>query len=653
MDQKSLLPLLFFLLTSSSELPSFSNASNHQYMACTPSGYNCGASGVVVRYPFWFNGSPDYCGYPGFKLSCNDNNNLTIHINGKEYQVRDIDYSSKVLVVVDQTIVDQTCPQPDYNADVSLSVFEYSDNDSNLGVFFNCTPPSSSYAKRRVFACPSTNSSYYTVDKNSSAEMSDKCTSKVLVPVRQTAADLLEYGKLNASDVYAAGFSLRWMKGGEGWCDSCVNSGGACGYNATSPSEPTCFCPNAPNSLPCPPGNGDAGVNLRKKIIVGIATGLGSLLVGSIFFSLQRWYYGKKCEVPVMWNKTSENSQTVEDFLERHGSLAPKRYAFSEVRKMTKSFNEKLGQGGYGSVFKGELFDGSPVAVKILRESSKSDGAEFVNEVVAIAKTSHVNVVSLVGFSIQGSKRALIYEFMPNGSLDKHIHESQLKASNPDSLGWRTLYEIAVGIARGLEYLHSGCNTPMVHFDIKPHNILLDQDFRPKISDFGLAKLCRPKESILSISGARGTIGYIAPEVFSRNFGAISSKSDVYSYGMMVLDMVGGRRRRKNEAAAADNSDEAYFPQWIYEQLEVEDGEDVGNSEVASEDEEMVRKLMIVGLWCIQIMPQKRPSMSRVLDMLQGSTSSTSLEIPPKPTLSSPLQQLTSYSNISTTTQDV
>jgi serine/threonine protein kinase len=129
-----------------------------------------------------------------------------------------------------------------------------------------------------------------------------------------------------------------------------------------------------------------------------------------------------------------------------------------------------------------------------------------------------------------------MYEYRPNGSLDQYIYSENPK----EILGWQTLYIIAIGIARGLEYLHCSCNTRIVHFDIKPQNILLDKDFCPKIADFGLAKLCHTKESKFSMTGTRGTIGFIAPEVHSRTFGVVSTKSDVYSYGMMLLEMVGG-----------------------------------------------------------------------------------------------------------------
>ena len=295
---------------------------------------------------------------------------------------------------------------------------------------------------------------------------------------------------------------------------------------------------------------------------------------------------------------------------------------------MTNSFKDKLGQGGYGGVYKGKLQDGCFVAVKVLKEL-KGNGEEFLNEVASIGRTSHVNIVTLMGVCFEESKRALIYEFMPNGSLEKFIYKEN-PSNATHQLGWETLYKIAIGIARGLEYLHRGCNTRILHFDIKPHNILLDENFCPKISDFGLAKICPREESAISMLGARGTAGYIAPEVFCRNIGMVSHKSDVYSYGMMVLEMVGGRN---NFDVSVDRDSEIYFPHWIYKRVELD--KELGlQGLVSNEDEEIAKKMIIVSLWCIQTDPSSRPSISKVVDMLEGSLDS--LQISPKPFLSSP-----------------
>ncbi|KAB2066828.1 hypothetical protein ES319_A09G185800v1 [Gossypium barbadense] len=293
---------------------------------------------------------------------------------------------------------------------------------------------------------------------------------------------------------------------------------------------------------------------------------------------------------------------------------------------MTSSFKEKLGKGGYGSVYKGKLPDGRLVAVKLLN-TSKGDGQEFINEVASISRTSHVNVVTLLGFCLEGGKRALIYEFMPNGSLEKFIYdyEQNISKDNRQHLTVKDLYQIAIGIARGLEYLHLGCSTRILHFDIKPHNILLDDQFCPKISDFGLAKLCGRTDSMVSMLEARGTIGYIAPEVFCRNIGCVSHKSDVYSYGMMILEMGGGR---KNLDVGVHHTSEIYFPQWIYEHIEQGNIEPELLGLVSKEETEIARKMIVVGLWCIQTNPKDRPSISKVKEMLE---STQPLQIPPKP----------------------
>ncbi|CAL8162270.1 unnamed protein product [Prunus armeniaca] len=316
-----------------------------------------------------------------------------------------------------------------------------------------------------------------------------------------------------------------------------------------------------------------------------------------------------------------ENRLRIERFLDDYRAMKPSRYSYADIKRITNQFKEKLGQGAYGTVFKGTLSSELLVAVKMLNNSNE-EGEDFINEVGTMCQIHHVNVVRLVGFCADGFIRALVYEYLPNGSLQNFLSSTDNKNS---FLGWDKLQDIALGIARGIEYLHQGCDQRILHFDIKPHNVLLDQDFTPKVSDFGLAKFCAKDQSAISMTTARGTMGYIAPEIFSRNFGNVSYKSDVYSFGILLLEMVGGR---KNFKLMEDSTSQVYFPEWIYNLLE--QGNDlrihIGNNEG---DVTIARKLAIVGLWCIQWHPIDRPCMKVVVQMLERECEN--LTMPPNP----------------------
>jgi len=195
------------------------------------------------------------------------------------------------------------------------------------------------------------------------------------------------------------------------------------------------------------------------------------------------------------------------EFLHTHNNLMPVvRYSYSEIKKMTRGFKEKLGEGGFGCVYKEKLRSGHSAVIKLLGKS-KANGQDFINEVATIGRIHHTNVVQLVGFCAEGSKRALVYDFMPNGSLNNFIFSQERSVS----LSWEKLHEISLGVAHGIQYLHRGCEMQILHFDIKPHNILLDENFAPKVSDFGLARLCPANETLKSLTAAGGTIGYMAP----------------------------------------------------------------------------------------------------------------------------------------------
>ncbi|MBA0793845.1 hypothetical protein Gohar_018227 [Gossypium harknessii] len=282
----------------------------------------------------------------------------------------------------------------------------------------------------------------------------------------------------------------------------------------------------------------------------------------------------------------------------------PIRYSYNEIKRITKGFKDKLGEGGYGSVFKGKLRSNHLVAVKLLGKA-KTNGQDFISEVATVGRIHHVNVAKLVGFCVEGSKQALVYDFMPNGSLDKIIFSGEDKIT----LSWQKTFEIANGVARGIEYLHRGCDTQILHFDIKPHNILLDENFVPKVSDFGLAKLYSVDDSIVSLTAARGTLGYIAPEL-------VYKKSEA-------------SRKRKNLNEFVEHSSQTYFPSWVYDRFNQGEDIELGDAPLTSTEKTIVTKMIIAAFWCIQMKPTDRPSMSKVLEILD--TDIKFLEMPPKP----------------------
>ncbi|KAJ4973822.1 hypothetical protein NE237_006996 [Protea cynaroides] len=613
------------------------SAYDYIYSNCTPSVFNCGNI-QNIKYPFTENGRESNCGYPGFELECSEKE-ATIVLASEQYRVLNIDAVNRTMTIVQMDMSEDTiCTSGAdiVNTTVNHIIFNYAPGYINLTLFFGCSYNSSTMIKGypeqvsvgEVTCSGNENGVPFSVGYNKSqAEDLGKrggCSRIVIVPVLETSVHDILNNPSTLGKVLVEGFMLQWVAVVDEDCSYCNNSGGICGYNTTL-GHSTCFCTDQAYENTCP----SAARRTLNWWELTIAIGVSILIVTTLGVILVYYLRRKSSSDGLMSfsKRSTRNNQNVEAVLRNYGSLAPKRYSYPDIKKMTNSFRDKVGQGGHGGVFKGKLPDGRLVAVKVLNES-KGNGEEFINEVASISRTSHVNVVSLLGFCFEGSKRALIYELMSNGSLEKFIYKTC------PHFGWEKLYQVAIGVAKGLEYLHRGCNTRILHFDIKPHNILLDDDFCPKISDFGLAKLCLTKNSIISMANARGTIGYIAPEVFSRYYGGVSHKSDVYSYGMMVLEMVGGRR---NFDAGVEHTSENYFPDWIYNHIE--QGEHLKLDMILrEEEEEIVRKMVLVGLWCIQMDPANRPSISRVVDMLEGSLES--LSVPPRPCVSSPAREL-------------
>ncbi|KAL4027392.1 G-type lectin S-receptor-like serine/threonine-protein kinase RLK1 [Cucumis melo var. makuwa] len=297
-------------------------------------------------------------------------------------------------------------------------------------------------------------------------------------------------------------------------------------------------------------------------------------------------------------------------------------FGYEELNKATKGFKDQLGSGAFATVYKGTLDDNNLVAVKKLENIVKEGSGEneFKAEVSAIARTNHKNLVKLVGFCNEGEHRMLVYEFMENGSLANFL----FKPSKPT---WYTRIQLVLGIARGLSYLHEECSTQIIHCDIKPQNILLGDRYGAKISDFGLAKLLK-KDQTRTTTAIRGTKEYVAPEWF-RSL-PITVKVDVYSFGIMLLEMI---CCRKNFEMETEDEDEMILSDWVYDCMNEKEIEKlVRDDEEARDDMKKVERFVKIGIWCIQEEPSLRPSMKKVVQMLEGAVE---VSTPPDPSSSS------------------
>ncbi|KAG2665643.1 hypothetical protein I3760_15G017600 [Carya illinoinensis] len=342
---------------------------------------------------------------------------------------------------------------------------------------------------------------------------------------------------------------------------------------------------------------------LRMDILVsGVACLSFALIVLAfstfLIFRYRRWAYKK-----ILYKA---NDQGLID------DVSLRAFTYNELKVATNGFVEKLGRGSFGTVFKGTLSEQRIIAVKRLEKVVAEGELEFRNEMRSIGRTHHRNLVRLLGYCHDGSNRLLVYEYMSNGTLSDYLFKSQL---NPN---WEERINIVLHIARGIVYLHEECETQIIHCDINPNNILMDEYGHAKIADFGLAKLLMPDHS-RTLTGIRGTRGYVAPE-WHKNL-PITAKVDVYSFGIVLLVIICCRRSIDVNVPES----EVVLIDWVYDCFTANDVcKLVPKEEVV--DKQSLERMVKIGLWCIEEEPVVRPSMKKVLQMLEGNVD---VPIPP------------------------
>ncbi|CAN1263272.1 Probable LRR receptor-like serine/threonine-protein kinase At1g56130 [Linum perenne] len=379
---------------------------------------------------------------------------------------------------------------------------------------------------------------------------------------------------------------LYWA--GKGTC--CIPAQGVYGPSISAISALPDFVPTVSNN---PPSMGSG--KHKTGVIVGIVIGIlvpCSLLAFAIIVIIRR----------------KRRQRAFEDHELEGIDTRPYTFSYAELRGATKDFSasNKLGEGGFGPVYLGKLDDGRVIAVKQLSVQSHQGKSQFIAEIATISAVQHRNLVKLYGCCIEGENRLLVYEYLENKSLDKALFEESSL-----NLDWPTRYDICLGIARGLAYLHEESRLRIVHRDVKASNILLDSELVPKISDFGLAKLYDDKKTHISTRVA-GTIGYLAPEYAMR--GHLTEKADVFAFGVVALEIVSGR---PNSDTTLDE-EKMYLLEWAWHLHENNREVELADSRLPEYDEDELKRFVGIALLCTQASPSLRPSMSRVVAMLSG-----------------------------------
>ncbi|RWR84758.1 LEAF RUST 10 DISEASE-RESISTANCE LOCUS RECEPTOR-LIKE PROTEIN KINASE-like protein 2.1 isoform X1 [Cinnamomum micranthum f. kanehirae] len=635
-----LIIIIFFFSTTKSQQQTSTDPS-YYYNLCAPS--TCG--NLTFSYPFSL---PNLCHHPRLNSTCQDNNQhlvlqgqpqsdphrviSNITINGPNFT---IPIASNALFRCGHI------SKPNFVTD--SSIFSISDKYT-YGTHLNCTRrPANGQALMPVscLGCEGDadpNVCYYMQGFVSFPE----CESFYIYPPKGVNVS----AEKDLRGFLKKGLEITYTMSSE--CESCQGSGGRCG--ARPDGSFACFCPSSVHTQNC----SDEVIDLRtwkpvarksggsKVLVVALSTSASIVILIALATLVGIFFYWQKSRRLKDNEKGMDNKDMPQtDLKDVVKGISPTRYSYPEIKKFTNNFATKLGEGGFGSVYKG-IIHGSGndvnVAIKLLKISKQSE-KQFKNEVATVGRIHHQHLVRLLGYCVQGKRRALVYEFMENGSLDKYIYRTKKEGNEVEEdndfepLSSKQLYNIALETARGLLYLHEGCRSRILHCDIKPHNVLLDSKFSAKVSDFGLARMIDKDHSHVSFTAIQGTPEYMAPEMWSKSYG-VTEKSDVYSYGMLLMEIVGGR---KNYDSHASVPSQVYFPDWVYKKLDkVKDKSETSQVDMTEivgevmdkEDAEVLDHMCLVGLWCIQHIPSNRPSMSRVIQMLEGNAN---IPTPPNP----------------------
>eukprot|EP00258_Populus_trichocarpa_P051020 XP_024467039.1 LEAF RUST 10 DISEASE-RESISTANCE LOCUS RECEPTOR-LIKE PROTEIN KINASE-like 1.2 isoform X2 [Populus trichocarpa] len=589
----------FFLLAKKA------SCTDPQFLACNPESCSDGQS---ISFPFHIQGvQPDYCGYPGFSISCNDKGKPVFNLSNNEYIIHEIYYQNQSLRVSNAAVFGKSpsCTPQIQNISLDDGRFHRSSNSKDLFLLYNCNSTllsNNSELLNYKVDCHGENETVRTLamleDDPLLGSTLDKCRTRVLAPV-----DVYRGENVGTEGMLLLerGFVLNWTASD---CSICEESGGKCGFD-TATYHFQCFCPDRPHAKRCYSG-----------------FGIGCLFMGIILLSyiyLRRFKKRRDSSNLLSMNSSSDPSSKAD--LEGDGVyLSIPIFSYTELGQATNNFDseKEVGDGGFGTVYYGKLQDGREVAVKRLYEHNYKRVKQFMNEIEILTRLHHKNLVCLYGCTSRRSRELLlVYEYIPNGTVADHLHGDQAKSS---PLTWPIRMSIAIETASALAYLHA---SDIIHRDVKTNNILLDNNFSVKVADFGLSRLF-PKDVTHVSTVPQGTPGYVDPE-YHQSY-QLTDKSDVYSFGVVLIELISSMpavdiTRHRHEInlsnLAISKIQKCAFDELIDSRLGYNSDEEV---------KRMTTSVAELAFQCLQQDKETRPSMENVLQQLKIIQGGESME---------------------------
>ncbi|KAH1089892.1 hypothetical protein J1N35_017149 [Gossypium stocksii] len=567
--------------------------------------FDCG-SVKSLAFPFWKEGSPEYCQQEGFEVTeCEDGHQPVISIGGTNFRLVSVDLPNYRMTIAREDLWDEVCPSdPNLIKNVTLGYpLSYSEQNRNLTFFFNCESSVTAPQASAQFQCAQVSVSVYAddlVDRGFYEQFSGSCKgSPIQVQVNQNAFQQLRTrGQGNVdSEGWRLGFDVSYNLP-ELFCKRCKRLKGLCD-NMTTPQYP--FCKHS-------------GLNVRTKLIVGFCAGAGGVLITSLFFYCWlRHRHGKGFfKSSFITGKSSLDRSLASDYEKGDSFACVHVFTYKELEEATNNFdsNRELGDGGFGTVYYGKLRDSRTVAVKRLYENNYRRVEQFMNEVDILTRLRHPNLVSLYGCTSRHSRELLlVYEYVENGTVADHLHG---ECAKPGALPWHIRLDIAIETASALKYLHA---SDIIHRDVKTNNILLDNYFHVKVADFGLSRLF-PTDVTHVSTAPQGTPGYVDPEYHQCY--QLTSKSDVFSFGVVLTELISSKpavdiMRHRHEINLWNMAINKIQNRALHELVD---------PSLEFETDEKVRKKITlvaeVAFQCLQNEKDMRPTMAQVFEALVG-----------------------------------